>query len=237
MSIVSNMVSTESMLPLDEGDSIPSTTLNIFTNLMNPTSKTSSNLSKSTSYSTQASTTTNPKTSTGADSTRLVGQKKIGLRFIETFDADPIIKNRPIRLTSKDGHAMTIINADAPYPDTVEGGVIIRAKNGNPIGIFHDEVQLFIQTTTSDEVLEQRFFFTVEDSLKNSITVMHNAGLVLDTLEFYKSDCGYSTCYGRYVVQRTTSHITVEGINPLEGFCAAITRVNKEGRSSHGPGG
>ncbi|THU75345.1 hypothetical protein K435DRAFT_881022 [Dendrothele bispora CBS 962.96] len=32
---------------------------------------------------------------------------------------------------------MTIIDADAPCPDTVEGSVIIRNKNGNPIGEFY----------------------------------------------------------------------------------------------------
>ncbi|ESK89828.1 amidohydrolase 3 [Moniliophthora roreri MCA 2997] len=35
----------------------------------------------------------------------------------------------------------------------------------------------------------------------------------------------------------TGSDIPVEGVNPLEGFYAAVTRVDKQGRSPHGPGG
>ncbi|KAK7438857.1 hypothetical protein VKT23_017783 [Stygiomarasmius scandens] len=108
----------------------------------------------------------------------------------EAFDADPVTRDRPIRLTSKDGHAIwtsrTVIEANSPFPETVEGGVIIRGKNGEPTGIFLDTAQDFIRSIAPDDELEQRFSFTVEDALKNGITAMHDAGFLPDTLEFYK---------------------------------------------------
>ncbi|THU91318.1 amidohydrolase 3, partial [Dendrothele bispora CBS 962.96] len=109
---------------------------------------------------------------------------------LEALDADPITKDRPIRLTSKDGHAIwtskTVIDANAPFPNTVEGGIIVQDKDGNPTGIFLDSAQEFIETATPDEVYEQRIAFTVEDALKNGITAMHDAGFLPNTLEFYK---------------------------------------------------
>lgn len=45
---------------------------------------------------------------------------------------------RPIILQSKDGHALwvsrKILDAMAPIPDTVDGGIIIRDARGRPTG-------------------------------------------------------------------------------------------------------
>jgi predicted amidohydrolase YtcJ len=52
-----------------------------------------------------------------------------------------VIAGRPVILQSRDGHAIWVskrtLEANAPYPDTVEGGVIMRDEAGNPTGEVH----------------------------------------------------------------------------------------------------
>lgn len=49
-------------------------------------------------------------------------------------------------MQSKDGHAIWVsratLNANTPYPDSVDGGVILRDENGQPAGT--SEVETFI---------------------------------------------------------------------------------------------
>ena len=62
----------------------------------------------------------------------------VGCYIQADLDANPVTRNRPIILQSKDGHAIwvsqTLIDKHAPYPDTIEGGVIVRGTDGKPSG-------------------------------------------------------------------------------------------------------
>ena len=55
------------------------------------------------------------------------------------MEQDPVVKDRPIVLQSKDGHAIwvskAILQAVQPLLEAVEGGVIVRDGSGNPTGI------------------------------------------------------------------------------------------------------
>ena len=54
------------------------------------------------------------------------------------LDAYPLIKGRPVILQSRDGHAIWVsratLDANAPFPDSVEGGVILRDESGEMTG-------------------------------------------------------------------------------------------------------
>ena len=58
----------------------------------------------------------------------------------DDLEKDPIIKGRPIVLQSKDGHALwisrKIIESNLPWPDVIEGGVIVRDSSGYPTGEY-----------------------------------------------------------------------------------------------------
>jgi predicted amidohydrolase YtcJ len=55
------------------------------------------------------------------------------------LDSDPVLRGRPIVLQSKDCHALwvsfKVIEASLPFPDVIEGGVIIRDESGHPTGL------------------------------------------------------------------------------------------------------
>lgn len=54
------------------------------------------------------------------------------------LDQDPIIKGRPVVLQSKDCHALWLsskaLEASLPFPNEVDGGIIVRNDRGNPTG-------------------------------------------------------------------------------------------------------
>jgi hypothetical protein len=54
------------------------------------------------------------------------------------LDADSVVKGRHIVLQSKDCHALwvssKVIETSLPFPDVVEGGVIVRDDAGYPTG-------------------------------------------------------------------------------------------------------
>lgn len=54
------------------------------------------------------------------------------------FDEDPVLLGRPIVLQSKDGHALwvstSVVKSSSPFPETIDGGVIVRDASGAPIG-------------------------------------------------------------------------------------------------------
>ena len=54
------------------------------------------------------------------------------------LDADPVVRDRPVVLQSKDCHALwvssKIIESSLPLPEVVDGGVIVRDTDGRPTG-------------------------------------------------------------------------------------------------------
>lgn len=107
------------------------------------------------------------------------------------LDAYPLIKGHPVILQSRDGHAIWVsratLDANAPFPDSVEGGVILRDENGEPTGVFIDNAQELIKhPILTDDDLYRRFKTTVDHSLQHGLTSLHDAGFKPDSLAFFR---------------------------------------------------
>lgn len=107
------------------------------------------------------------------------------------LDAFPLIKGRPIILQSRDGHAIWVsratLDANAPFPESVEGGVIVRDESGEPTGVFMDNAQELIKhPILTDDDLYRRFKTTVDHSLQHGLTSLHDAGFKPDSLAFFR---------------------------------------------------
>lgn len=98
------------------------------------------------------------------------------------LESDPVVRNRPIVLLSKDGHAFwcskKAISLSSPVPETVEGGIIERDENGEIIGTFLDKAMDVIRVPpwTEEQVLEY-FNATIHDALSHGLTGLHDAAL------------------------------------------------------------
>ncbi|GJJ06290.1 hypothetical protein Clacol_000481 [Clathrus columnatus] len=98
------------------------------------------------------------------------------------LESDPVVRNRPVVLLSKDGHAFwcskKAILLSSPLPETVEGGIIERDKNGEPIGTFLDKAMDLIRVPpwTEEQILEY-FNATVTDALSHGLTGIQDAAL------------------------------------------------------------
>lgn len=57
------------------------------------------------------------------------------------LDSDPVIRGRPVVLQSKDCHALWVsskaLEVSLPFPEDVDGGVIIRDSSGRPTGTLN----------------------------------------------------------------------------------------------------
>ncbi|KAG6862307.1 hypothetical protein C0995_016005 [Termitomyces sp. Mi166 len=107
------------------------------------------------------------------------------------LDEDPVIRGRPVILQSKDCHALwassRAIKASMPFPDEVDGGVIVRDNAGNPTGVFLDNAQELLKQPEPTEVdLIRRFHVAVRDSHALGLTSIHDAGLDPASLAFFK---------------------------------------------------
>jgi hypothetical protein len=64
----------------------------------------------------------------------------------EDLEANPVVAGRLVILQSRDGHAIWVsrrtLEANAPYPNDVEGGVIFRDEQGNPTGLSSARLSL-----------------------------------------------------------------------------------------------
>ncbi|RXW15059.1 hypothetical protein EST38_g10795, partial [Candolleomyces aberdarensis] len=108
------------------------------------------------------------------------------------LDANPITRNRPIILQSKDGHAIwvsqTLIDTHGPYPDTIEGGVIVRREDGKPSGVFIDSAQSLVPIPPISPAEQSRSFeVTVKDALRYGLTALHDAGYKNDSMGLFFS--------------------------------------------------
>ncbi|KAG6813680.1 hypothetical protein H0H92_008528 [Tricholoma furcatifolium] len=98
------------------------------------------------------------------------------------LDEDPVIRGRPVVLQSKDCHALwassKAVQSSLPFPEDVDGGVIVRDDTGNPTGVFLDNAQeLLKQPKVIESDLLRRFRVAVKDAHAMGITSVHDAGL------------------------------------------------------------
>ncbi|KAJ6476492.1 amidohydrolase family-domain-containing protein [Mycena vitilis] len=108
----------------------------------------------------------------------------------EALDADPVIRGRPVVLQSKDCHALwvsqRVMQLSAPFPATVEGGVILADENGAPTGVLLDNAQELLKLPALTEGdLVQRFTAAVSDALAYGLTSVHDAGLDPASLDLF----------------------------------------------------
>ncbi|CAA7259249.1 unnamed protein product [Cyclocybe aegerita] len=107
------------------------------------------------------------------------------------LEADSVIRGRHVVLQSKDCHALWVsskaLEISAPFPDSVEGGVIVRDEDGAPTGTLLDNAQdLLKQPELTESDLLRRFKVAVRDAHKYGLTSIHDAGLDPKSLAFFK---------------------------------------------------
>jgi predicted amidohydrolase YtcJ len=109
----------------------------------------------------------------------------------DALEMDPIVRGRPIVLSSKDKHASWVskkaLALSSPLPSEVEGGIIMKDSFGNPSGVFLDNAQdLVTRPTPTERDLLRRFNAAVNDALSYGITSVHDAGLKPVSLDFFR---------------------------------------------------
>lgn len=61
------------------------------------------------------------------------------------LDSDPVIRGRPVVLQSKDCHALWVsqraLDSSLPFPEEIDGGLIIRDDSGNPTGMCDSNLE------------------------------------------------------------------------------------------------
>lgn len=70
----------------------------------------------------------------------------------DDLEADPVVRGRPIVLQSKDCHALWVsskaLEVSLPFPESVEGGVIVRNSSGFPTGCALNSLVLIMSLLT-----------------------------------------------------------------------------------------
>jgi hypothetical protein len=96
-----------------------------------------------------------------------------------------------------------------PIPKSVEGGVIVRNKNGSPTG--SKEMHLLLQTAHlhtgifvdnamaliprpkwTNDTMKRYFATTMKDALAHGLTSIHDAGTYPDHIQFFKRDSDHT---------------------------------------------
>ncbi|KIK68827.1 hypothetical protein GYMLUDRAFT_1000742 [Collybiopsis luxurians FD-317 M1] len=114
------------------------------------------------------------------------------------LDSDPIIRGRPVVLQSKDCHALWVsqraLESSLPFPEEIEGGVIMRDASGNPTGMLLDNAQELVkQPKLLENDLLKRFNDAMHQAVKYGITSIHDAGLDPASLNFFKKEAARRT--------------------------------------------
>ncbi|KAF6765531.1 amidohydrolase family-domain-containing protein [Ephemerocybe angulata] len=160
------------------------------------------------------------------------------------LELNPISRGRRVILQSKDGHAIwvskAILDAYAPYPDTVEGGVIMRDSSGSPTGVFFDAAQNLIEMPSiSDEELSRRLHMAARDALALGLTSLHDAGFKPESMEAFKREVEahgklpvrvYAmTHFDEYASYWTNGTEMLHGMGDKERFSARSLKIFADG--------
>jgi len=102
-----------------------------------------------------------------------------------------VIRGRPVVLQSKDCHALWVseeaMRLSAPFPGSIEGGIIVRDDSGRPTGVFLDNAQdLIKQPELTEDDLLRRFNLAVKHAHARGLTSIHDAGLDPISLAFFR---------------------------------------------------
>ncbi|KAJ3798626.1 amidohydrolase family-domain-containing protein [Lentinula aff. detonsa] len=109
------------------------------------------------------------------------------------LESDPIIRGRPVVLQSKDCHALwlsqTALESSFPFPEKVDGGLIVRDDFGNPTGMLLDNAQdLVRQPKLLEDDLLKRFNSAIQKAIEYGLTSIHDAGLDPASLNFFEQE-------------------------------------------------
>ncbi|KAJ4468274.1 amidohydrolase family-domain-containing protein [Lentinula aciculospora] len=107
------------------------------------------------------------------------------------LDFDPVIRGRPVVLQSKDCHALWLsqqaLESSLPFPEEVDGGLIVRDALGKPTGMLMDNAQELVkQPKLHQDDLLRRFDSAIQNAIKYGLTSIHDAGLDPVSLNFFK---------------------------------------------------
>ncbi|KAF8828910.1 hypothetical protein HHX47_DHR3000914 [Lentinula edodes] len=109
----------------------------------------------------------------------------------EDLESDPVIRGRPVVLQSKDCHALWLsqkaLESSLPFPQEVDGGLIVRDASGKPTGMLLDNAQELVkQPKLLEDDLLRRFDSAIQNAVKFGLTSIHDAGLDPASLKFFK---------------------------------------------------
>ena len=107
------------------------------------------------------------------------------------LDQDPLLKGRLISLSRIDGHARwvspAVLQQMPDLPENVDGGLIVRDKQGNPTGIFVDNAANLISIPEwSEETISRYYEQTIKEALSYGLTSIHDADTKVDQIKFFK---------------------------------------------------
>ncbi|KAJ3886813.1 amidohydrolase family-domain-containing protein [Lentinula edodes] len=111
----------------------------------------------------------------------------------EDLESDPVIRGRPVVLQSKDCHALWLsqkaLESSLPFPQEVDGGLIVRDASGKPTGMLLDNAQELVkQPKLLEDDLLRRFDSAIQNAVKFGLTSIHDAGLDPASLKFFKQE-------------------------------------------------
>ncbi|KAF8901017.1 amidohydrolase family-domain-containing protein [Gymnopilus junonius] len=109
----------------------------------------------------------------------------------EDLESDPLLKDRFISLSRVDGHARWVSPAVLllmkDLPAKVDGGLIVRDKDGKPTGIFVDNAMSLIPIPPWTETQLSEFFdVTIKEALSFGLTSIHDADTKPKHIKFFQ---------------------------------------------------
>ena len=107
------------------------------------------------------------------------------------LDQDPLLKGRLISLSRIDGHARwvspAVLRQMPELPESVDGGLIVRDKQGNPTGVFVDNAANLISIPEwSEEAISRFFELTIKEALSYGLTSIHDADTKVNQIKFFQ---------------------------------------------------
>ncbi|EPQ55837.1 hypothetical protein GLOTRDRAFT_138603 [Gloeophyllum trabeum ATCC 11539] len=103
----------------------------------------------------------------------------------------PLLQGRPISIARVDVHATwvseRVLDIMGGLPERVDGGEIIRDREGDPTGVFVDNAMSLIPSPPrSDAVMLEYFDRAMQDGLSVGLTSIHDAGNDARVVRFYE---------------------------------------------------